>query len=57
MPKTDRRSAKRKCLQAIICEFGVAVGANITKDNWNPAWRRMWRSIDKLALFPMREKK
>ncbi len=55
-PKTDRRSAKRECLQVILDEFWTSMGADCNDKEYKLARRRAWRAIDKLNLFPMRAK-
>lgn len=51
MSKPKKKGAKYQCLREIILDFAVEIGHEAGKEDFNRAWRRLLRDIDKLGLF------
>lgn len=51
MSKPIKHEVKYKCLQKAITAFSVEIGFKASKEEYNKAWTRLWKTINKIGLF------
>jgi len=49
--KPKKHAAKYQCLRQAVTDFAIEIGYEADKEKYNKAWKRFWRTVDKLEIF------